>query len=147
MKNQDLTVEIDYIHIPVLLFHEKPENTESNIVFTVDDEGIRTLVTSEENAKDILYSIINQSKEDQELLNKLNEDDNQENSTFIEMPSTEKDFLKNFTYDISLEFVGYNPENNNPQFKIIKNSLSGNPDTTVKSLNKCKIIKEQLQLF
>ena len=66
---------------------------------------------------------------------------------FIEIPPTEKDYLKNFTYSISLEFVGYNTENNNPQFKIIQDSISGSSEITIKSLNNSKIINEQLQLF
>ena len=53
-QNQDAIVEIDYINIPVLLFHGKPETMESNLVFTVDDNGIRTLATSEEDAKNII---------------------------------------------------------------------------------------------
>lgn len=146
-QNQDAIVEIDYINIPVLLFYGKPENIESNLVFTVDDNGIRTLATSEEDAKNILYNSINQSKEEQELLIKFKEEDNKDSSVFIEIPPTEKDYLKNFTYSISLEFVGYNTENNNPQFKIIQDSISGSPDLTIKSLNQSKIIKEQLQLF
>lgn len=146
-QNQDAIVEIDYINIPVLLFHGKPENIELNLVFTVDDNGIRTLATSEEDAKNILYNSINQSKEEQELLIKFKEEDNKDSSVFIEIPPTEKDYLKNFTYSISLEFVGYNSENNNPQFKIIQDSISGSPDLTIKSLNHSKIIKEQLQLF
>lgn len=146
-QNQDAIVEIDYINIPVILFHGKPENIESNLVFTVDDNGIRTLATSEEDAKNILYSSINQSKDEQELLMKFKEEDNKESSVFIEISSTEKDYLKNFTYDISLEFVGYNSENNNPQFRIIKDNISGSPEVTIKSLNNSKIIKEQLQLF
>ena len=72
-QNQDAIVEIDYINIPVLLFHGKPETMESNLVFTVDDNGIRTLATSEEDAKNILYNSINQSKEEQELLIKFKE--------------------------------------------------------------------------
>lgn len=146
-RNQDAIVEIDYISIPVILFHGNPENIESNLVFTVDDNGIRTLATSEEDAKNILFSSINQSKDEQELLFKFREEDNKDSSVFIEILSTEKNYLKNFTYDISLEFVGYNSENNNPQFKIIKDNISGSPEVTIKSLNNSKIIKEQLQLF
>lgn len=146
-QNQDAIVEIDYINIPVLLFHGKPETMESNLVFTVDYNGIRTLATSEEDAKNILYNSINQSKEEQELLIKFKEEDKKESSVFIEIPPTEKDYLKNFTYSISLEFVGYNTENNNPQFKIIQDSISGSSEITIKSLNNSKIINEQLQLF
>jgi hypothetical protein len=146
-QNQDAIVEIDYINIPVILFHGKPENIESNLVFTVDDNGIRNLATSEEDAKKILYSSINQSKDEQELLLKFKEEDNKESSVFIELSPTDKNYLKSFTYDISLEFVGYNAENNKPQFRIIKDNISGSPDITIKSLNNSKIIKEQLQLF
>lgn len=146
-QNQDAIVEIDYINIPVLIFHGKPENIESNLVFTVDDNGIRTLATSEDDAKNILYNSINQSKEEQELLIKFKEEDNKESSVFIEIPPTEKDYLKNFTYSISLEFIGYNTENNSPQFKIMQDSISGSSEITIKALNNSKIIKEQLQLF
>lgn len=147
MENQNAIVEIDYINIPVLVFHGEAEYNDSNLVFNVDENGIRTLVTSEEDAKNIIYNSINQSKEEQELLIQLKKDDNKEPVTIIEIPFTEKNYVKNFNYGISLEFVRYNPENNNPQFKIIKDSISGNSDTTIKALNKSKVIKEQLELF
>ena len=50
-------------------------------------------------------------------------------------------------YNISLEFIGYNSENNNPQFKIIDDTISGNPELTIQSLNQAIVIKEQFQLF
>lgn len=146
-QNQSTLVEIDYINIPVLLFHGETEDIQSNLVYKVDEDGIRTLVTPEENAKDILFNIINQSKEEQELINKLKDDDNSKKSTIVEFPCDTKNFIKGFNYGISLEFVGYNLENNNPQFKIVYDTISGSPKDTIKSLNKCRIINEQLELF
>ena len=43
--------------------------------------------------------------------------------------------------------MGYNSENNNPQFKIIDDTISGNPELTIQSLNQAIVIKEQFQLF
>ncbi len=146
-QNQAPLVEIDYINIPVLLFHGETDDIQSNIVYKVDEDGIRTLVTSEENAKNILFNVINQSKEEQEIINKFREEDNSNAAIIVELPCEGKDFIKGFNYGISLEFLGYNSENNNPQFKIVYDAISGNPRKTIKSLNSSKIINEQLELF
>jgi len=146
-QNQAPLVEIDYINIPVLVFHGETDDIQTNIVYKVDEDGIRTLVTSEENAKNILFNVINQSKEEQEIINKFREEDISNAAIIVELPCEEKDFIKGFNYGISLEFIGYNSENNNPQFKIVYDAISGNPRKTIKSLNNCKIINEQLELF
>ena len=146
-QNQAPLVEIDYINIPVLLLHGESDDIKSNIVYKVDENGIKTLATSEEDAKEILFNAINQSKEEQEIINKFREDNALSSSINIELPHIEKDFIKGFNYGISLEFIGYNSENDNPQFKIVFDTISGSPKETVKILNKCKIINEQLELF
>jgi hypothetical protein len=146
-QQQNLLVEVEYISIPVLVFHGEAENIPSKLVYSVDENGIRNLITTEEEAKGILYNSIIQTKEEQEILNRFKEEDSNHNSVIIELPNSEKDYLKNFEYGVTLEFIGYEAETNKPQFKIIRDTISGIPEQTVKLLNNSKIVKEQLQLF
>ena len=139
-KNVESTVvEVDYIKIPVFLFHGEPENIQGNLVYTVDPDGIRTLITPEDDAKNILYSNILQTKEEQEILNKFKEEDELDQTDYvIEIPLQNKSFVKHFNYKLSLEFVGYNEENSNPQFIITHDTITGSPQETIKSMKEVK---------
>lgn len=147
MEKQQNSVAIEYINVPVLILNGEIENVHSNIVYTVDDNGIKKLVTSEDDAKNLLYNYFNSSKEEQEIFNKIKEEDIDNTHIVIEFPCEEKNYIKKLNYNISLEFIGYNSENNNPQFKIIDDTISGNPELTIQSLNQAIVIKEQFQLF
>ena len=147
MEKQQNSVAIEYINVPVLILNGEIENVHSNIVYTVDDNGIKKLVTSEDDAKNLLYNYFNSSKEEQEIFNKIKEEDIDNTHIVIEFPCEEKNYIKNLNYNISLEFIGYNSENNNPQFKIIDDTISGNPELTIQSLNQAIVIKEKFQLF
>jgi hypothetical protein len=147
MEKQQNSVAIEYINIPVLILNGEIENVRSNIVYTVDDNGIKKLVTSEDDAKNLLYNYFNSSKEEQEIFNRIEEEDVDNAHIVIEFPCEEKNYIKNLNYNISLEFIGYNSENKNPQFKIIHDTISGNPKLTIQSLNQAVVIKEQFQLF
>ena len=68
MEKQQNSVAIEYINVPVLILNGEIENVRSNIVYTVDDNGIKKLVTSEDDAKNLLYNYFNSSKEEQEIL-------------------------------------------------------------------------------
>jgi hypothetical protein len=133
-------VEVDYVKIPVLLFYGEPENIQTNIVYTVDDNGLKTLVTTEEDAKNILYNSIIQTKEEQEIINKFKDEDQNQNTAILELPTINKNFVKDFNYSLTLEFIGYNDQTNNPQFNIIYDTITGIPEETVKVLNDSKII-------
>lgn len=134
-------VEVDYIKIPVFLFHGDPETIQGSLVYTIDNDGIRTLITPEEEAKNILYSSILQTKEEQEIINKFKEEDDlNSNHYVIEIPLQGKNFIKHFNYKLSLEFVGYNEENSNPQFIITHDTITGSPQETMESMKDAKNI-------
>ena len=59
MEKQQNSVAIEYINVPVLILNGEIENVHSNIVYTVDDNGIKKLVTYEDDAKNLLYNYFN----------------------------------------------------------------------------------------
>ena len=87
-QQQNSLVEVEYISIPVLVFHGEAENIPSKLVYSVDENGIRNLITTEDEAKDILYNSIIQTKEEQEILNRFKEEDSNHNSVIIELPNS-----------------------------------------------------------
>lgn len=144
---KDIIVEIDSINLPILVFHGESTVIDSNITFSVDANGIRTLLTPEDKAKEILYNTIVQSKEEQEFLLKIqSQNDLEVSSVEIELDFNEKNFVKNFRYNLSLLFTGYS-ESGKPTFKIVQDTITGDCRKTMKVLSNSKITSNQLNLF
>jgi len=146
-EEKDIIVEIDSINLPIFVFHGETTEMSSNLTFSVDDNGIRTLLTPEDKAKEILFNTIVQSKEEQEFLKKIqNENDLEVSSVEIELDYNEKHFVKNFRYNLSLLFTGYS-ESGKPTFKIVQDTITGDCRKTMKVLSNSKITSNQLNLF
>jgi hypothetical protein len=146
-EQKELLVEVDSVNIPLFIFHGESTDMESNLAFSVDDKGIRTLLTSEDKAKEILFNCVAQTKEEQEFLKKIQTDNELENALVeIELNFEEKPFIKNFRYNLSLLFMGYSDEGK-PQFKVIQDTITGDFKKTSKILSNSKITNNQLNLF
>lgn len=146
-EEKDIIVEIDSINLPIFVFHGETTEMSSNLTFSVDDNGIRTLLTPEDKAKEILFNTIVQSKEEQEFLKKIqNENDLEVSSVEIELDYNEKHFVKNLRYNLSLLFLGYT-ESGKAIFKIVQDTITGDCRKTMKVLSNSKITSNQLNLF
>lgn len=132
METQEnlVNVEIDTLSIPIYIFHEEGNTIEGNLNYISDENGLITLITPEEEAKDILYSIATPSKEDQEIMNKMINEDMSDNRKVVEIKDFGKSYVKDVRYNLSLMFVGNNEETGNPQFLIVQDTISGDFNKT-----------------
>jgi hypothetical protein len=146
-NEKDFLIEVDSISLPIFIFHGETTDIPSNISFSVDENGIRTLLTPEEKAKEILFNSVVQTREEQELIKRVQSENGIENSLVeIEMDCGDKTLIKNSRYNLSLLFNGYS-ESGKAKFIVVQDTISGNFRETSELLSNSKIITNQLNLF
>jgi hypothetical protein len=135
-ENQKLyNVEIDSLSIPIYIFDGETPSLEDKLTYVSDDRGVITLVTPEDEAKEILYKIATPSEEYQLIMNKMIDEDIQEQRNIIEISGSEKDYLKDSKYNLSLVFLGENEETGNLKFRVVQDTITGDLSKTTELLS------------
>lgn len=118
-------VEADILSIPIYIFHGEVSPIEDNLNYVSDENGIITLITPEEEAKKILYNLATPTKEYQEVVNRMMDEDAQEHKTIIQIKNDEKNYVKDARYNLSFVFLGQDEETGNLNFRLIQDTITG----------------------
>jgi len=128
-------VEADILSIPIYIFHGEVSPIEENLNYVSDENGIITLITPEEEAKQILYSLATPTKEYQEIVNKMMDEDIQERKNIVEIKNDEKSYVKDARYNLSFVFLGQDEETGNLNFRLIQDTITGDFNKTKEILS------------
>jgi hypothetical protein len=123
-------VEADILSIPIYIFHGEVSPIEDNLNYVSDENDIITLITPEEEAKQILYNLATPTKEYQEVANRMMHEDAQEHKTIIQVKNDEKNYVKDGRYNLSFVFLGQDEETGNLSFRIIQDTITGDFNKT-----------------
>ena len=123
-------VEADILSIPIYIFHGEVSTIEDNLNYVSDENDIITLITPEEEAKQILYNLATPTKEYQEVANRMMDEDAQEHKTIIQVKNDEKNYVKDGRYNLSFVFLGQDEETGNLSFRLIQDTITGDFNKT-----------------
>lgn len=123
-------VEADILSIPIYIFHGEISPIEDNLNYVSDENGIITLITPEEEAKQILYNLATPTKEYQEVVNRMMDEDAKEHKTIIQIKNDEKNYVKDSRYNLSFVFLGQDEETGNLNFRLIQDTITGDFSNT-----------------
>ena len=123
-------VEADILSIPIYIFHGEVSPIEDNLNYVSDENDIITLITPEEEAKQILYNLATPTKEYQEVANRMMDEDAQEHKTIIQFKNDEMNYVKDGRYNLSFVFLGQDEETGNLSFRLIQDTITGDFNKT-----------------
>lgn len=136
-------VEADILSIPIYIFHGEVSPIEDNLNYVSDENGIITLITPEEEAKKILYNLATPTKEYQEVVNRMMDEDAQEHKTIIQIKNDEKNYVKDARYNLSFVFLGQDEETGNLNFRLIQDTITGDFSNTREILSQSTLRIEE----
>lgn len=136
-------VEADILSIPIYIFHGEVSPIEDNLNYVSDENGIITLITPEEEAKKILYNLATPTKEYQEVVNRMMDEDAQEHKTIIQIKNDDKNYVKDARYNLSFVFLGQDEETGNLNFRLIQDTITGDFSNTREILSQSTLQIEE----
>lgn len=128
-------VEADILSIPIYIFHGEVSPIEDTLNYVSDERGIITLITPEEEAKEILYNLATPSEEYQEMVNKMIDEDIQERRGVVQIKNDDKNYVKDARYNLSFVFLGQDEETGTLNFRLIQDTITGDFNKTKEILS------------